>query len=96
MSAPPGSTPQGTVGLDEKHAAVPGTFLDRHPVAIEFVVFVVTTFAGTEISKVVHELDGRDPLHHLETEFVLAAQPQRRPMQHAERRPVHFVSENAQ
>ncbi len=43
-----------------------------------------------------NELDRRDPLDHLETQFVLAAQPQGRAMQDADWRPIHLIGEDRQ
>jgi hypothetical protein len=59
---------------------------NRHAIPVELVIFVITTIAGAEVGEIVHELDRRDPLDHLEAQLVLATQPQRRAMQHAERR----------
>src|SRR4249919_1084687 len=66
---------------------------DRHAIAVELVVLVVATWSGAQIGVVFDELDLRDPLDHLEAEFVLAAQPQRRAMQHAQRCTVHLVGQ---
>ena len=63
---------------------------DRHAIAEEFVILVVTAFTGAKVGIVMHELDGRDPFDHFEADLVLAAQPQRRPMQHADGAP--FIS----
>ena len=59
------------------HAAVRtsslrGASSDRHAVAEEFVIFVVAPFTGAKVGIVMHELNGRDPLDHLETDLVLA------------------------
>lgn len=48
---------------------------DGHPIAIEFVVFVVAALASAEIGEVANEHDGFDPLDHFETQFVLTSQP---------------------
>ncbi len=40
-----------------------------------------------------HELDRGAPLDHLESELVLAAQAQRRAIQHADWHTVHFTGE---
>lgn len=39
---------------------------DRHTVAVELVVLIVTALAGTKVGEVPHELDGRDPFDHFE------------------------------
>ena len=56
---------------------------DRRSIAVELVILVVAALASAEVGEVVHELDGRDPLHHLEAELVFAPQPQGRAMQDA-------------
>ena len=43
-----------------------------------------------------NEFDRDDPFDHLEAELVLAAQPQRRAMQDADRLAVHLVGEDRQ
>ena len=74
----------------------PGDRSDRHPVAVEFVILVISALTGAKIREVMDELDRRDPLHHLEPELILAAQPQRRAVQHADGRSVHLVGEDGQ
>ena len=39
-------------------------------------IFVIAALGGAKVGEIVHELDRRDPLDHLEA--CLAAQPQRR------------------
>ena len=48
---------------------------DRHPVTVEFMIFVVSALTSAKVREVVNELDRRDPLHHLEPELIFAAQP---------------------
>ena len=48
---------------------------NRLPVAVELMVLVVAALARAKVGEIVHELDGRDPFHHLETQLVLATQP---------------------
>ena len=57
-------------------------------------IFVVSALAGAKVREIMNELDRRDPLHHLEPELIFAAQPQRRAVQHADGRSVHFISED--
>jgi hypothetical protein len=49
--------------------------LDRHPVTVEFMIFVVSALTSAKVRKVMNELDCCDPLHHLEAELILTAQP---------------------
>jgi hypothetical protein len=60
------------------------------------VIFVIATLAGPKIGEVSHELDRSDPFDHLEAQFVLAAKPERRAMQNAERLSVHLIGEDGQ
>jgi hypothetical protein len=78
------------------HAAINTLLSNWHAVPVEFVILVVTAFTRAKIGKIVHELDGRDPLDHFEADLVLAAQPQRRPMQHTDRGSVHLISYDRQ
>lgn len=39
---------------------------DRHAVSVEFVILVVATFARAKIGEIVYELNGCNPLDHLE------------------------------
>jgi hypothetical protein len=39
---------------------------DRYTVSIELMIFVIATLAGAQVSEIMHELDRRDPLDHLE------------------------------
>src|SRR6185436_17603687 len=55
---------------------------DRLAVAVELVILVVAPLACPEVSEVAHEFDRCNPLHHLEAQLVLAAQPQRCAVQH--------------
>jgi hypothetical protein len=48
---------------------------DRHPVAVEFMIFVISALTGAKVGEIMNELDCCDPFHHLETEFIFAAQP---------------------
>ena len=63
--------------------------LDWHPKTVKFMIFVVAALAGAEIREIMNEFDRRDPFHHLEAKLVFAAQ--RRAVQHADGRSVHFV-----
>jgi hypothetical protein len=45
-------------------------------------IFVTTALAGAKVSKIMDELDCRNPFHYLESKFIFAAQPC--PMQHAD------------
>ena len=89
--AEPADDPEGrpscTLCRTKLHPALPRS--DRHPVAIELVVLVVAALSGAEVPEVVQELYGRKPLHHLEAQLVLAAQPYRSAVQHADRGVVH-------
>src|SRR6185312_4968561 len=69
---------------------------DRHPIAVELVILVIASLTGAKVRKVMDELNRRYPLHHLEPELILATQPQRRTMQHADRRSVHLIGKNGQ
>ena len=46
--------------------------------AIKLVILVVSALASTKIAVIMHALDRRNPLDHLEADLVLAAQAQRR------------------
>ena len=48
---------------------------DRHPVTVEFMIFVISALTGAKVRKIMNELDRRDPLHHLEPKLIFAAQP---------------------
>src|SRR5665213_1061735 len=49
-----------------------GAQSNRHAVAEEFMILVVTALTRTQIGIVVHEFYGRDPFDHFESVFVLA------------------------
>ena len=51
-----------------------GSRSNRHAVTIELVVLIIAALASAEVGEVVHELDGRDPLDHLEAQLVLTSQ----------------------
>src|ERR1700688_4322434 len=53
----------------------PAEHSDWHPVTVEFMIFVISTLTSTKVRKIMNELDCCDPLYHLETEFIFAAQP---------------------
>src|SRR6476646_5728338 len=67
---------------------------DRHPVTVEFMIFVISALTGAEVREIMNELNRRYPLHHLEPQLVFAAQPQRCAVQHADGRSIHFISED--
>src|SRR6185312_16704649 len=69
---------------------------NRHTVSIELMILVIAALSRAEVGEVPNKLDRRDPLDHLEAQLVLTPQPQRRAMEDAHRRPVHFVGENGQ
>src|SRR6185437_7296104 len=69
---------------------------NRHSISIELMILVVTALAGAEVRVLMHELDGLDPLHHLEAELVLTAQPQRRAVDQRQWRAVHLIGEDGQ
>src|SRR5215469_1232229 len=69
---------------------------DRHPVTVEFVVLVVAPLAGSEVGEIRDEIDGFDPLDVFEAQFVLAAKPQRRSVQYADRLSIHFIGQKCQ
>jgi hypothetical protein len=48
---------------------------DRHPVTVEFMIFVVPALTSAKVHEIMNELDSRDPFHHLEPKFIFAAQP---------------------
>jgi hypothetical protein len=53
-------------------------------------IFIVTALPSAKVGKVAHELDRRDPFDHFEAQFVLATEPERRSVQHADGAP--FIS----
>lgn len=59
-------------------------------------VLVVASFACTEVGEVINKFDGSDPFDHLETELILATQPQWRTMKDAKWRPIHLIGEDRQ
>src|SRR5215471_15780437 len=69
---------------------------NRHAVAVEFVILVVAPLAGPEVSEILNEIDGFDPLDVFEAQFVLAAKPQRRSVQYADRLSIHFIGQKCQ
>jgi hypothetical protein len=48
---------------------------DRHPVTVEFMIFVISALTSAKICKIMNELDRGDPFHHLKPELIFAAQP---------------------
>ena len=66
---------------------------DGHAVPEEIVVFVVATLSRAQVVKAIHEFDGFDPLNHLESQLVLAPQPQRGPVEDGQGLPIHLVRE---
>ena len=48
---------------------------DRHPVTVEFMIFVVSALTSAKVREIVNELDCCDPFHHFEPELIFAAQP---------------------
>src|SRR5581483_1183036 len=57
-----------------------------------FVVLVVAALPLADGLATLDEFDRPNPLHHLEAELVLDPQPQRRPVQLAQRLVIHLVS----
>ena len=50
-------------------------YSDRHPVTVEFMIFVIATLTSAKVCKITNELDSCDPFHHLKAELIFAAQP---------------------
>ncbi len=50
-------------------------YSDRHPVTVEFMIFVISTLTSAKVCKITNELDSGDPFHHLKAELIFAAQP---------------------
>ena len=50
-------------------------YSDRHPVTVEFMIFVISALTSAKVCKIMNELDRGDPFHHLEAELIFAAQP---------------------
>src|SRR5215471_9681592 len=71
-----------------------GMRLDRHAVAEVLMVFVVAALPCAEMGEALDELDGLNPLDHLEAQLELVAQPQRSAVQLVERLAVHLVGED--
>src|SRR5215469_1568016 len=69
---------------------------DRHAIAVELVVLVVATLPFAQVAEALDELDGLNPLHLLEAQLKLVAEPQRRTVQLVERRTVHLIGEEGQ
>ena len=51
---------------------------------MEFMILILVSLAGAEIGDIIHELNRFDPSNHLKPKLILAAQPHRRAMQHAD------------
>ena len=56
-------------------------------------VLIITVLACAETGEVMHEFDRCDSLDHLETQLILASQPQRSAKQYADGRAVHLLAE---
>ena len=41
-------------------------FSDRHSIAVEFMIFVISALAGAEVREIMDELNRGNPFHHLE------------------------------
>jgi hypothetical protein len=68
-----------------------GKSSDWHAIPVEFMIFIVTALPSAKVGKVAHELDRRDPFDHFEAQFVLATEPERRSVQHADGRAIHLI-----
>ena len=64
---------------------------NRFPITVELVILVVAAPSGAKMSKVVDELDRRNPFHLLETEFIFSPQSQGCAVQHADRLAIHVI-----
>src|SRR6185437_6925300 len=49
--------------------------LNRHPVTVEFMIFIIAALTSAKVGKITDKLDCRDPFHHLEPKFIFTAQP---------------------